>query len=294
MFKCLSPGPLGVSATYNDLIEPALSYGFRGLELEIGPFCEQVRRFGMPASRRLIDSAKLHWGYFVLPFELNAPTDAYAKHVEALKAQAATAAELGCLRAVATVAPADDRHPMHQNFVQYQQRLAEVARVLEAAGLQLGVGFSATPEERAGRAFEFIRNFDALKLLLGMVGAKNVGVVVDLFELWAAESSFEAVRSSGFRPVVVFAADAAAEVAPSEAVQTNRLLPNETGVVDTAEALVELADGGYDGPVVPKPHPVRFKQLGRNAIFKLAGEKLDEAWKAAGLNAAGKPTMVKK
>ena len=293
MFKCLSPGPLGVSGSFNDLIEPALSYGFKGLELEIGPFLEHARRFGMPAARRLIDSAKLRWGYFALPFALNAPADVYAQAIGVLTEQAAAAAELGCKRAVATVAPADDRQPMHQNFVQHQQRLSEVARILDVNGIELGVGFLATPEERAGRAFEFIRNFDALKLLLGMVGAKNVGIVVDLFELWGADSSVDAALSSGFRPVVVFVADAA-EAASGEAVQTLRMLPNETGCIGTTEALAALAQSGFDGPVVPKPHPSRFKQTGRNAIFKLAGEKLDEAWKAAGLNAAGKPATVKK
>lgn len=294
MFKCLSPSPLGISAPANDLIEPALSYGFKGLELEIVPFLESVQRLGMPVARRLIDSAKLRLGYFELPFDLGGPDAEFAKHLEGLKVQAASAKELGCLRAVTTIAPADDVRPMHQNFVVYQQRIGAVAAVLDTAGIQLGVGFAATPERRAGRAFEFIRNFDALKLLLGMVGAKNVGLSVDLYELWAADSSFDAVQASGFRTVALFVADAPADASPSDAVQTSRLLPGETGVIDTAAVLATLGQSGYDGPVVPKPHPHRFKQLGRNAVFKLAGEKLEEAWKSAGLNPAGKPATVKK
>jgi len=133
-----------------------------------------------------------------------------------------------------------------------------------------------------------------LKLLLSMVGGKNVGLAVDLYELWAAGSSFEAVQQSGMSVVALFVADAPADVAPADALETGRLLPGETGTIDTTGVLTALAETGYDGPVVPRPHPGRFKQLSRNAIVKLAGEKVDLAWKAAGLNPAGKLLAAKR
>jgi sugar phosphate isomerase/epimerase len=299
MFKCLSPAPLGISAPVNDLIEPALSYGFKGLELDIGAFAESAARTGLPTARRLLDSAGLKLGYFTLPLALDAADADYKKGLETLQSLAATAAEVGCTRAVAGIAPADDERPMHQNFIVHQQRVGEVARLLDARGISLGIGFAACPEARAGRAFEFIRNFDALKMLLSMVGAKNVGFAVDLYELWACGSSWEGVTSDLFRQssagvVALFAADAPADIAPADALETGRLLPGETGTIDTAAVLTSLAENGFDGPVVPRPHPVRFKQLSRNAIVKLAGEKLDQAWKAAGLTAAGKLVAAKR
>jgi sugar phosphate isomerase/epimerase len=294
MFKCLSPAPLGISATANDLIEPALSYGFKGLELDIAAFAENAARSGLSTARRLLDSAGLKLGYFALPFGPAAPDAEYKKGLESLKAWAAMAAEVGCKRAVTTIAPADDERPMHQNFIVHQQRLSEVARVLDAVDLRLGIGFTATPEARAGRAFEFIRTFDALKLLLSMVGAKNIGLAVDLYELWADGTSFEAVKQSGTPVVALFVADAPAETAPGDALETGRLLPGETGAIDTTGVLTALAESGYDGPVVPRPHPIRFGSLARSAIVKLAGEKLDQAWKGAGLNPAGKLVAAKR
>jgi len=299
MFKCLSPAPLGLSASANELIEPALSFGFKGLELDIAAFAESAARTGLPSARRLLDSAGLKVGYFTLPMSLAAPDAEYKKGLESLKSWAATAAEVGCTRAVATISPADDERPMHQNFVVHQQRLAEVGRVLDAGGLRLGIGFTATPEARAGRAFEFIRTFDALKMLLSMVGAKNVGLAVDLYELWASGSSFDTVKGdilkqAGTNVVALFVSDAPADVAPADALETGRLLPGETGTIDTTGVLTTLAENGYDGPVVPRPHPIRFKQLSRNAIVKLTGEKLDLAWKAAGLNPSGKLVPAKR
>jgi len=299
MFKCLSPAPLGISAPANDLIEPALSFGFKGLELDIVAFAEAAARTGLPTVRRLLDSAGLKLGYFKLPVPLEAPDAEFKKGLESLKTWAATAAEVGCTRAVAGIAPADDERPMHQNFVVHQQRLSDVARLLDPHGIRLGIGFTATPEARAGRAFEFIRTFDALKLLLGMVGAKNIGLAVDLYELWAAGTSFEAEKTElnalpGAGVVALFVADAPADANPADALETGRLLPGETGIIDTIGVLTALAENGYDGPVVPRPHPIRFKQLSRNAIVKLTGEKLDLTWKSAGLNPAGKLMPAKR
>jgi sugar phosphate isomerase/epimerase len=293
MFKCLSPAALGLSATVNELIEPALSFGFKGFELDIKAFAAQAEREGLATSRRLIDSAKLKFGYFQLPTSLDAEDAAHQVGLAQLAKQAELAAQLGCTRAVTTL-PAADHRPIHQNFDFQRKRIGEVAKVLEAHGVQLGLGFCATADAPADGDFEFVRGFDTLKMLLAMVSAKNVGLAVDLFELWACGSSFEAVQQAKSKVVAVFVADVAAGVQIPDALQSSRVLPGETGAIDTAAALTALAETGYDGPVTPKPHPDRFKGVGRNNIFKTTGDKLDAAWKAAGLSPAGKLTAVKR
>lgn len=283
MFKCLSPAPLGLSASLNDLIEPALSNGFKGLELDIVAFQAQVAQQSLPIARRLIDSAQLKLGYFRLPWEIESPVEVYRPGLNTLKDQAMLAAELGCKRCLTTLASANDERHMHQNFVFHQERLKAVAEILEPHGIELGVGFRATADERGDHQFGFIDNFNSLQLLLGMVGAKNVGVVVDLFELWACGASWDDVAASRAKVVAVFLADVAADASPESAVQTARLLPAETGTIDSAAPLVALAEIKYDGPVVPRPHADRFKGISRAAACKLAGEKLTEVWTAAGL-----------
>lgn len=294
MFKCLSPAPLGFTATPNELIEPALSHGFKSLELDVVAFAAQVEREGLATARRLLDSAKLKQGFFRLPFEVEADDDAYRAGLDALKNHGRLAADLGCTRAVTVLAPAGDERPIHQNFDFHRRRLDEIAQALDGFGIRFGVGFCATAERREGHAFEFIRAFDTLNMLLGMVGAKNVGLAVDLYELWACGSSFEGVRRTGRSVTALFVADAPADAAPARAAQSGRLLPGEGGAIDAAAVLTALAESGYDGPVVPLPHPTRFAGVGRNAVFKTVGEKLDQAWKAAGLSPAGKLSPVKR
>ena len=289
MFKCLSPAPLGLSASLNDVIEPALSNGFKGLELDIVAFQAQVAQLGLPGARRLIDSAQLKLGYFRLPWELESPVEIYRPGLNTLKEQAQLAAELGCKRCLTSLAPANDERHMHQNFVFHQERLKAIAEILEPHGIELGVGFRATADERGDHQFGFIDNFNSLQLLLGMVGAKNVGVVVDLFELWACGASWDDVAASRAKVVAVFLADVATDASPEAAVQTMRLLPNETATpdaaatIDSVAPLAALAELKYDGPIVPRPHPDRFQGISRAAACKLAGEKLTEVYKAAGI-----------
>lgn len=293
MFKCLSPGLLGLSASANELIEPALSYGFKSLELDVVGFAAQVERDGLPASRRLLDSAKLKMGYFRLPVELAADDAQFAAETKSLTSYAKLAAEMGCTRAVTQLAAGDER-PMHQNFEFHRGRIQAVAKQLDEFGIQLGIGFTATVDADARGEFEFIRTFDALNMLLSLVGAKNVGMAVDLFELWSCESSFAAVQAAKLKVTAVFLSDVAAEVVPCDALQTQRLLPGEVGTIDSAAVLTALAENGYDGPIVPAPHPDRFQQTGRQQIFKTTSEKLDAVWKAAGLSPAGKLQTVKR
>lgn len=69
-----------------------------------------------------------------------------------------------------------------------------------------------------------------------------------------------------------------------------RLLPGSTGVIDLTGVLVALGTAGYDGPITPNPAPTRFEGERRAGIVKECGKALEEAWKAAGISAAGKLT----
>lgn len=62
-----------------------------------------------------------------------------------------------------------------------------------------------------------------------------------------------------------------------------RLMPGETGVIDTASILKALEAVGYDGPVTPWADRSTLAGRGREKIVKLSGDRLESAWKAADL-----------
>jgi sugar phosphate isomerase/epimerase len=289
MFKNLSAQAAGISGSPNELIESALSFGFRGLDIDILEFCAQVNSRGMAHARRLLDSAKLQVGGFLLPTRWQSDDATFRGDLHELAEWAASASEAGFRRALTWVEAASDEQPFHQNFETCRKRLAELAKALDGHGLRLGVGFSAAPEARQGRAFEFIHSLDALLMLVGGAGAKNVGIVVDLWDIYVAGGSLDAIRKlGGERLIAVRVSDAPADVAPADCRAAQRLLPSEGGAIDAAAALVALAEMGFDGPVTPLAHGDALKGLRREAAVKRLGESLDRVWKAAGLTPAGK------
>ena len=294
MFKNLSTQALGISGTQSEIIELALSHGFRGLDLDIADFQKQVEAKGLGPSRRLWDSAKIRLGRFGLPFELTVEQAAFEAGLKALEDQCKLAVELGCTRAITRIAPASDELPYHQNFEFHRKRLAQVADVLATQGVQLGVGFAAAPELRAGKAFQFLYELDPLLMLLSLVAKPNIGLALDLWDWHVAGKAVEDLRKLTLATVSLDLADFAADADRQAAKETDRWLPGEAGQIDSALALTILAEKGYDGPVTPAPDRSRFAGQRREEIGRRTGQALDQVWKAAGLSPAGKLLAARK
>jgi sugar phosphate isomerase/epimerase len=289
MFKNLNPWALGVSGHQSEILELALTYGFRGIDVNIVEFATRVKLRGMPYARRLIDSAKVRLGTFRLPLEWDVEDEAFGKDLEKLSQYVQVAAEIGCTRCVCTIEPAGDKRPYHESFEFHRRRFAEVCRVLEPGGVRLGVGIRAAEALRKGQAFQFIHDMDALSLLLSMVGAPNIGVLVDLWDLQVSGAGTDAFRALTLQQIVaVQLADMPADVKPADLTEQHRLLPGSTGQIDAAAALATLAELGYDGPVTPVVDRRNFESTRRDRIVRQAGEAMDKLWRAAGLTVEGR------
>jgi sugar phosphate isomerase/epimerase len=289
MFRNLSPTALHISGRQSELIELSLSYGFKGIDLDLVEFQQAVKTYGLPHARRLIDSAHLKFGTFRLPWVWDEDDEIYKAGRGAVDELLSLAAELGLSRAVVNIAPANDLRPYHENFEFHRRRLAEMGEVLAAQEMKLGLQIDSRPELRKDRAFQFIHSYDALVTLLGMTRAANVGVVADLFELYIGGSNFEEVRKLGAERIVsVIVSDAPADKPGPQCDHADRLLPVETGTIDLPSVLVSLAEMGYDGPITPAVDPTRMKSMKREEIIRTAGQRLTQAWNTAGLSPAGK------
>jgi sugar phosphate isomerase/epimerase len=289
MFKNLSTDGVGVSGRQSEIIELALSFGFKGVDLDLLDFLEQVKVHGLPHARRLLDSARLKIGTFRLPLTWDDSDEAYQAGLRVLPELLDLAAGIGAKRAVTTIAPANDVRPYHENFEFHRRRLTEIGERLAADGMRLGIEFTASANARKNRAFQFIHSFDAVVMLVNMVRAPNVGAVIDPWQILAAGSRLDEIRKlSADRIVAVSLSDAPADVDSTALSESDRLLPGETGKIDSPAVLTMLAEIGFDGPVSPRAHRNRLAGLRRDQIVKLAGERVDQAWKAANLSPAGK------
>lgn len=289
MFRVLSLSQLGLTATQSEQIELALSYGFRGLDLDVVEFHDRVQAHGLSHARRLLDSAKIKLGSFQLPFDPAADEEVFKRGLDQLKPWAELAATVGCLRAVTIVAPTSAQRPYHENFEFHRKRYNEVATVLAPFGIRLGIGFSAVPSKNSEQSFEFIRTFDALVLLVGTVASRNVGILADVWQLWRSGGRIEDLRKLAPQQLVaVRICNAPADQLPEATDESARLLPGTAGAIDASAVLGLLAEIGYDGPITPNPARQQFENLNREAIVKTVAQDLEKAWKSANLTTAGK------
>ena len=285
MFKNLNPGALGVTGHQSEIIELALTYGFGGMDLNVVEFATRARLKGVEYARRLIDSAKLKLGSFVLPFDWDMDDESFAKEMKKLPEYAQAAVSAGCTRCIATVAPANDTRPYHENFEFHKRRFQEICKALEPAGVRLGVGFQAAESLRKNQAFQFVHDLDALTLLLNMVAAPNIGLLLDIWDIVVAGGSLDSVRKLPAEQIVaVHVADLPPVAADGEIDEKSRMLPvAEGGRIDVTTLLVYLKSAGYDGPVTPRPSRGIFQSRRRDLVIKQAGEAMDKVWRAAGL-----------
>lgn len=285
MFKNFNPSFLGLSGHQSEVIELALTYGFAGMDLNIADFATRVRLKGLPYARRLIDGAKIRVGTFLLPIDWDADDTAFQKDLKKLQEYGDAAAAIGCTRCCATLSPAGDKLPYHENFEFHRKRLQEIAAVLKTVDVRLALGFQAAEYLRRNQAFQFIHDLDALTLLLNMVDSPNVGLLLDVWEIFASGGSMDTIRKIPKDQIVaVQVAELADQAVLADLDDKSRLLSDApNGQIGVGAILAYLAEIGYDGPVTAKPSRSVFPTRRRDTIVKMTSESLDKVWRDAGL-----------
>lgn len=288
MFRNLSPQLLNLAGTQSEIIELTLTYGFASMDLDAVEFSERVEVKGMDYARRLIDSAKVKIGGFALPVDLEAEDAEYSEAVAQVPKYAKDLAAVGCTRCWTSVAPVSVSMPYHENFERHRARLSELTTTLAEHGMSLGLSFDGTEKARAAsegsETLEFIHDLDAAAVLVNTVGAKNLGVIVDNWQLYASGGAIDNVKKLAAGQIVgVRLADAPTDVPADALVPTDRLMPGVTDLTKSLDLLTALKEMGYDGPVTPAPSRSRFQGRTRDKMVRSIGEGMRTLWEAAGL-----------
>ncbi len=288
MYKNLNPAALGITGRQSELIELALTYGFRGLDLDIPDVMKRARTRGLESARRYVSSAGVRVGEFPLTMNWCAAEIPYRGSLGELKEIAHVAASLGATVCTATVKPYSDDLPYHENFELHRRRLAEIGELLAGHDIRLGLAFQATPSAREGHSVPFIYQAGTLVTLINTVGSSQVGLTLDTWSWFVGEGTLELLRQLPPAQIVaVRLADCPTDVDPSRATDADRCLPGDGGAVDGAAILRYLAENGFAGPVTPWPHPSRFRGMTRDAIVQQAKAALDALFRAAGVSRSG-------
>jgi sugar phosphate isomerase/epimerase len=283
MFRNLSTIGLPLSGRSSELIELTLSFGFDGMDIDILDLKQQADVYGVAHARRLMVSGRLKSGVFQLPVDLAADDAVFAEQVAALPPLLELAAAAEAPRAVARLQPASDEHSFKDFFELHRTRLHTLGDLLAPHGVTLGLAITPERTAREGKAHEFIHTYEGL---LGLVAVSHpqIGAVIDAWALFITGESPEVIgRVPAGRLVEVRLSDAPKDVAAADLEPTQRLLLGETGVIDAAAVLTQATAAGFEGPVTPWAARATFAGRGREKLVRLAGERMEAAWKAADL-----------
>lgn len=290
MFKNLNPLAIGVSGRQSELIELALTYGFKGIEIDLADLVKRSQRATFEKAARFLTSSKIKIGGFETPVDLDDDDQAYAAKLAVMPEAAEIANRVGGTTALVRIPPATDRLPYHEFFDVVRKRVDEMAQVLATNNLNLALAFSASSDSGTGKEFKFVNDVEGFLALFRACTAKNVGVAIDTWSFHVGGGSFEQLAEiPADRVYSLRVADISDKVDLTKATNRNRLMPGIGGVIDNVKIVSHFAKAGYKGPITPMGHSNNTSGMTRDALVSAAQDAIDKV-----LQEAGVPTQTRK
>lgn len=290
MLKNFSPQSLGINGRQSELIELALTYGFNSMDVDMREMLRRSQRTNLHDAAKYLEAAKIAIGGFDLGINLDADEEAFTSELGGLHPLADLAKQLGATRSYVRLPAATDRLPYHEYFEIQQTRISQIAEVLAGKGIQLGIGFSAGKELDTGKEFPFVRNVEGFLALVKAISASNVGHLIDTWDWVVGDGAMDQLSElTAAEIVAVRLCTLSPDADPSKAISTDRVLPEQDGLLNHVKLVAHLASIGFAGPVSPSASSLSYKGQTRESIVQRAQEAVDGISTAAGLTVAPLP-----
>lgn len=290
MYKNFSPAALGITGRQSELIELALTYGFRGFDIDMGDMRRRALRSSSDEAFKYLKATDLVIGGFNVDIDLDAEDDAYKAQLAALHPTADMASQWKASYAWLRVPAATDRAAYPEYFEVIRARLTQVAEVLSARELQLAVGFFAGKDRVEGKQFPFINNAEGLVALVKAISAENVGMIVDSFDWLVSGSTLEQLAALDSAKIITVRLGSVIEgVEPADATSDDRVLPVLEGPLSHVAFVMKLKEIGYEGPIGPSASGSQYKGETREFIVSTGQEAIDEILTQAGITVPPRP-----
>ncbi len=283
MYKNLNTGLIGITGRQSEVIELALTYGFRGIDFDLSDLVKRSQRGSFESAARFLTSGKLKLSGFEAPIDLDSDEDSYKTQLDALATAAEVAKRVGATVALLRIPPATDRLPFHEFFTVIQKRIDQIAGVFAKQDVSVAIYFSAIPSNVTAKQFKFVSDVESFLGLFRACNAKNLGMIFDSWN-WhigggAADqlSDLPVARVLGIR-----LGDLPEEVNLKEVSTKERLLPGSVGTIDNVRYVQHFAQAGYKGPVTAMGSAPSGTAT-RDGSVAQAQDALDKILEAAGV-----------
>ncbi len=284
MYKNLNATVLGVSGRQSELIELAMTYGFRGLDIDIVDLVKRTQRSEFEKAARYLLSAKMLVSGFETPIDLDSDEATFEKTLAQLSATIEIAGKVNARAGFLRLPAATDRLPFHEYFDVLRKRVDRIAEIFAANKVMLGLYFSTAIENRENRQFKFIQDAEGFLAFFNACTNQSVGLVIDTFNWVVGGGTFEQLATiPGNRIAVLRLADAEVLPTVADASLKMRQLAGTSGVVDNVRIVSVLSKAGFDGPITAFGHASNFSGMTRDSIVAKSQDSLDHVLAGAGL-----------
>lgn len=290
MLKNFSPDALGINGRQSELIELALTYGFRGMDIDMSEMVRRSQRTSPEDASKYLKAAEIKVGGFELGIDLESTNEVFTSQVGTLHPMAELASSLGARCAYIRV-PASFEGASYPEFFDTQSsRLKQIAEVLTAKGIKLAIGFSAGSDTETEGQTPFIRNAEGLIALVRGVGVEGAGVLLDTWDWVVGEGTMAQIADLKASEITAVRLGALAEgVEAANATSEDRALPEKEGAINHVDLVKHLASIEFKGPISPSASSARYKGQTRESTVQRAQEAVDGISKDAGLHVAPLP-----
>jgi sugar phosphate isomerase/epimerase len=276
VYQAFSAGLIGFNKALADAAPVAAANNFQGIYLNIA----EDALLEVEKVREILTTNKLSAAGFSLPTDFRGTDLAYRNGLMELPRYAEFARKVGADRCIIWIFSQHDEMDYSENFRFHQKRMHDMAIILGASGIRLGMEFIGPPKAMKGHKYTFIHNLDQMLELCDAVGTDNIGLLLDAYHWDMAGQSFPDFKKITSEKQVVLAHvnDAPANVPVDEQEDLVRCLPGETGVLKIGDFMQGLRDLSYTGPVFVEPFSEKLKNMPFADAVKATKSSLDLVW----------------
>jgi sugar phosphate isomerase/epimerase len=147
------------------------------------------------------------------------------------------------------------------------------------SGIPCGIEFIGTPSLWRPNRHEFMHTLPGALALGTRIGTPDVGLLMDTWHLFPSGGTPADMRSlRGEQVVHAHVNDAPVGVALEELIDTERLLPGASGVIDARAFLAVLDEIGFDGPALVEAFNAEVRALAPEERFAAVAASLESVW----------------
>ncbi len=284
MYKNLNATVLGVSGRQSELIELAMTYGFRGLDIDIVDLVKRTQRSEFDKASRYLLSSKMQVSGFDVPIDLDSDDASFEKALAQLPTSIEIAGKVGAAAGFLRLPAATDRLPFHEYFDVLRKRVDRIGEIFEKNNVKLGLYFSVAKEQRENRQFKFIQDVEGFLAFFKACTSSSVALVIDTFNWVVGGGTFNQLAEiPGDKVAALRLSDTESLPSINDASLTMRQLPGVTGIIDNVQFVSVLSKAGYEGSITCFAHASNFGGLTRDSIVAKSQDALDNVLASAGL-----------